>query len=341
MPAGRPRKPESRDLPPGVYRRVRGGKARYYDADGKALGSDKARAALSVAQRAADIILAPGTWRHASNEYRLWMDSPECTLAKQSKSNYVSALKSLDKVFGVMALHEIRPSHVGAIMRETRSQPSKGNMLKAVISSVWKLARSWGYTDSLNPAEGIPAHRIAVKMTAVEDDWVRAVAEHGDQVLRDYIALALVAGPRVVDCLELQRSNVVGDELQLLATKNRVGIRIAIEGDLRRVLDDLLTRQRKVSGPYLIQTNTGRRVTYGMIRHRWGKALAAAKAADPSVPHFTPRSMRSKSATDAPDDAQARLGHTRETMTKKHYIKRAKLAGPGVLPDGILVKNSG
>lgn len=340
-PPGRPRKPENRDLPPGVYRRARGGKPRFYDAGGKALGGDKTRAALEIAQREADpVALAIGTWRNASKHYREWMDSPQCQLAKKTRSNYGKALKTLDAVFGTTRLDEIRPVHLGAIRRELATKPTWAAHLITMVSIVWKHAHSFGLTDAPNPAREITKPARPPREVHVTDDMIRALAAHGDQVLRDWIALELVAGQRVSDTLVLRRDHIVDDELRPPNSKTKKPIRIQINGDLRAVIDELIQRPRKVSGPWLVQTNTGRQVTYDMIVRRWGEALRKAKEADPTLPHFQRRDLRAKSATDAPETAQARLGHTSDKMTQRHYLRVAPLAQGGVLPAGILVENS-
>ncbi len=340
-PAGRPRAAKNRDLPPGVYRRTRGGKTRYYDAQGRALGGDKNRAAAEILKREANPLgSAMGTWRHASRMFREWMDGPHCPLARATISNYQKALKVLDALFGAAMLVDIKPSSIGALKREMLDRQRWANYLISTVSVVWRFAHDHGLTDAPNPTREIRKFPSPPRRVVVTDDMVRAVARHGDQILRDWIALELVAGQRVSDTLKLHRDHIVGDELRPPNTKTGKPVRIKIEGDLKRVIDELTGRPRKVSGPWLIQTPAGRQVTYMMIALRWDAALKAAKAENPELPHFQRRDLRAKSATDAPEDAQARLGHTSERMTQRHYLRQAKLAAGGVLPAEILVQNS-
>lgn len=336
-PAGRPRAGKNRDLPPGLYRRTRGGKTRYYDAQGKALGSDKSRAIAEILRRHADPLgQTAGTWRNATKLYREWMDGPACELKPKTITGYLKALSVLDRVFGAALLDEIKPATIGAIKREMADRQRWCNALITMISGVWKFAHENGLTDAPNPTREIKKYPSRARDIEVTDAMVQALAKHGDQLLRDWIALELVAGQRVSDTLELRRDHIVGDELQPPNNKTGKPIRIKVEGDLKRVIDELVSRPRKVSGPWLIQTNTGRPATYWMIQIRWDAALRKAKEEDPALPHFQRRDLRAKSATDAPDDAQARLGHTSERMTRRHYLRSAKLAGGGTLPDGIL-----
>lgn len=342
-PAGRPRAARNRDLPPGVYRRVRGGKARYYDAEGRALGPNKAQAAQEISRRMADPIgKTPGTWRHASADYRAWLDDPrsDCTLAAKSRENYRKVLRKLDEVFGPSLLAEIKPVNIGAILRATRDQPQWGNHLVVGVSVVWRHALRNGLTDAPNPTAGLGKHKTRARTNRAPGEWLARIAQAGDQVLRDWIALELVAGQRVSDTLALRRDHIVGDELRPPNTKTDKPIRIAIEGDLRRVVDALLSRPRKVSGPWLVQTPTGRQVTYWMLDRRWRAARAAVLLEHPDMPAFQMRDLRAENATVAPETAQARLGHTSRRMTEKHYLRDVPLADSGVLPDGILDQNS-
>jgi integrase len=326
---------------PGLYRRTRGGKTRYYDATGKALGADKSRAVGEMLRRHAEPIgQTAGTWRHATKRYRDWMDGPACELRPKTVAGYLKALSVLDKVFGDALLDEIKPVTIGAIKREMADRQRWCNALMTVVSIVWKFAHENGLTEAPNPTREIKKFPNRARDIEVTDAMIQAVARHGDQLLRDWIALELVAGQRVSDTLELRREHIVGDELRPPNTKTGKPIRIRIDGDVKRVIDDLVSRPRKVSGPWLVQTNTGRQATYWMIQIRWDAALRKAKEADPSLPHFQRRDLRAKSATDAPDDAQARLGHTSERMTRKHYLRSTKLAAGGVLADGILDQNT-
>lgn len=292
-------------------------------------------------RRSADPIgQTAGTWRNASRLYRDWMDSQACDLKPKTVVNYRKALAVLDKVFGAAMLAEIKPASLGAIKREMADRQRWANVLMTVVSIVWKFAHEHGLTDAPNPTREIRKYPSRARDIEVTDAMIQAVARHGDQLLRDWIALELVAGQRVSDTLELRRDHIVGDELQPPNNKTGKPIRIKIDGDLKRVVDELLSRPRKVSGPWLVQTNSGRQATYWMIQTRWDDALRKAKADDPTLPHFQRRDLRAKNATDAPDDAQARLGHTSPRMTQRHYLRSAKLASGGVLADGILDQNS-
>jgi integrase len=337
-------------LPPGVYRRVRGGSVRYYDAQGRALGGDLKRATLTVAQRLQDPMqTVRGAWKHASAEYLKWLESTECDLASRTVVEYKRQLRLLDRVFGDTLLAEIKPGSIGAIKTKMAKRKTMFNRLRSLISSVWKYASEQGFTDAPNPTTNVETYSERRDKKRVTDEMVAAVASHGDQVLRDWIALELVAGQRVSDTLILTRSMIEvkpdgSRELRPPNSKTGEPIRIAVTGDLARVVDELLTRDRSVSCAYLIQ-HRGRRVTYTMIRNRWDDALRLAKAewkaAGREMPHFKRKDLRSKSANDERTTARERLGHTDRRTTERHYLVEPDLAAPGVLPPGILVENSG
>lgn len=334
-PAGRPRSPDRRNLPPGVYARVRKGRTRYYDAAGHALGNNLRQAALLVAQRAAGPQFTAGTWTAASSAFRRLLSDPPSSrpLSAHTRKNYGKHLDALERAIGAARLDDLRPLHVRQILAATEDRPYWSAALLKTWRVVWSRAIEIGLTERRDPSEGIRAPRTPARRVHVTDAMLMAVAAHGDQILRDWCRLSVVCGQRVSDVLLLTRQHIVGDELRPPNTKTGEPIRIAIVDDLRTVLDELLTRPRPVSGPYLIQTERGRPVTYTMLAKRFDAAAAAARAADPTLPHFQRRDLRAKSATDEPGTAQARLGHTSATMTARHYLRDVPLAQPGRLPD--------
>lgn len=334
MGAGRPRKTENRSLPSGVYARTRGGKVRYYDKHGHALGTNVKQAALVVAQRAAGPQYTAGTWKGASDAFRRMIDDPppNRALSEHTRRNYRKHLTVLDNTFGPARLDDLRASHIRQILSATEDRPYWSAALLKLFRVVWARAHEIGLTERADPSDGVRMPRTPPRTQVVTDEMLMAVAAHGDQIVRDWCRLSVVCGQRVSDVLILTRQHILGDELHPPNTKTQKPIRIAITGDLKVVLDELLTRPRKVSGPWLIQTERGRPVTYTMLAKRFDVAAKAARAADPTLPHFQRRDLRAKSATDEPGTAQARLGHTSATMTARHYLRDIPLAQPGRLP---------
>lgn len=330
-PAGRPRSPATRSLAPGVYARTRSGRTRYYDAQGKALGSDPRKAALIVAQRYAPPEITRSTWVGASKEYRAKL--AKATLSAHTVKAYLKYLETLEAVIGMRRLDDLRPLHVHQIMHALEDRPAWARQILMMFRQVWQRAISVGLTEKVDPSATVKMPSVEPRKVRVTDAMLLAVAEHGNQAVRDWCRLSVVCGQRVSDVLILTRAHIVGDELRPPNTKTGEPVRIAIEGDLKTVLDELISRPRKVSGLHLIQNAQGRQVTYSALSQAFDKAAKRAREADPALPHFQRRDLRAKSATDTPDTAQARLGHASAKMTERHYLRGdAPLAKPGRLP---------
>lgn len=338
MPAGRPRKPENRALPPGVYARTRKGRTRYYDAAGRALGANLRHAALTVAQRAVESEYTAATWAGASRAYREHITAQRAAgaIGEHTIVAYRKHLDALDGALGAAKLADLRALHVRQILAATEDRRHWQAALLGAFRRVWARAVFTGLTERQDPSTGISLGKLPARDVIVTDAMLMAVAAQGDQVVRDWCRLSVVCGQRVSDVLLLTRAHIVGDELRPPNSKTERPVRIAIEGDLKIVIDELLTRPRRVSGPYLIQTDRGRPLTYSALAQRFDRAAAKARALDPSLPHFQRRDLRAKSATDEPDTAQARLGHASKAMTDRHYIRDpwadVPLAKPGRLP---------
>jgi integrase len=322
-----------------VYARTRNGTTRLYDKHGHSLGTDARKAALIVAQRAIAQDFTESTWAGASKKYRTHMEGQLAAgkIGTHTATAYRKHLERLEDGFGNMRMDAIRTFHVRMMLTAAEDTPAWAAALLGAFRRVWQRAIATGLTERADPSAGLKAEGAPARTVVVTDAMVQAVAAHGDQVVRDWLDLSMACGQRVSDVLSLTRAHIVGDELRPPNTKTKNPIRVSIDGDLKVVIDRLLTRPRKVAGPWLIQGERGQRISYSALSQRWDKAYRKAREADPSMPAFQRRDLRAKSATDTQDTAQARLGHVSPAMTRKHYVREVDwnevpLAKPGRLP---------
>lgn len=346
-PAGRPRKGTNTDLPPRLLRRPStrspSGFLFYYlhrDGHKEPLGGDEAKARQRWHEIEMEPLLAHTEGFTAiANAYR---QEAMPRLALETRKGYEKYLRRLEAVFKTSPLNAIKPRHIGALKRELRDSPVAFNRMKATLSALWFFALENGLTDAPNPCKEIHRHTEKASTVRVTDEMYHAVYDRGDQVLRDWMDLTLTAGQRVNDILELRRTDITLDDagrrcLGAYQAKTKKTVPLAVEADLDAVLERLLTRQRKISGPYLIQTDSGQRVTYAMIRKRFDQAQRAAakdwEKMGKEWTYFQRRDLRAKSATDADtiEEAQQRLGHELPSTTARHY-RRQVTAKPGRLP---------
>jgi integrase len=109
----------------------------------------------------------------------------------------------------------------------------------------------------------------------------------------------------------------------LLVAQNKTGkrLRIAVIGELAKVIDRILERKRthKVRNLILIYKEDGQPLTKSALRKRFDKARAVAGVS------FQFRDLRAKAGTDKANaknlrDAQKQLGHQTIQMTE-HYVR--------------------
>src|SRR5262249_49649632 len=92
--------------------------------------------------------------------------------------------------------------------------------------------------------------------------------------------------------------------------------------ELKQVIDRARARHRTATGPYIVQSGDGQRLTYERLRYR----LDAARKA--SGIHFELRLLRNKAATDSESDEEAAklLNNDLKTTRAKYRL------GPKVRP---------
>lgn len=358
MPAGRPRAAKNRDLPPRLKRRPSGKQFLYYylhpanPADkqhpegwqepiGKGAESpipEKVLDAWRERERARDGVPVDGfiVLTKAFREHHL------PGLAVKTQQDYDGQLDRLDEVFGNLRDREVVAAHVRGLRRKLKAKPTMFNNLKALLSSLYNWARDEELTTAPNPCIGVKDIPVKRKKTLVTDDMYLDVYDQAEQFVKDWMDLAVIVGPRVSNVLQIRRTeHIVRDRGQRWLTppnsKTNQASWIKIEGDLAEVIDELLGRERKVTGTYLVQTDAGQPVTYAMLRRGFDDARARARAKalaeEREWKHWQRRDLRRRNASDADtiDEAQRRLAHTDRKTTSDFYYTVMR-AGPGRKP---------
>jgi integrase len=104
----------------------------------------------------------------------------------------------------------------------------------------------------------------------------------------------------------------------LEASKTGKGVEIDLTGS---VMLDVIERRKAMKAEHIFLLAHGKRkqVTERMIRSRFNKARKATGAG-----HLIARDMR-KRAAELSEDPQALLQHSNASVTKRHYLGRAKV----------------
>lgn len=167
----------------------------------------------------------------------------------------------------------------------------------------------------------------------IHDELYRAVYEHADQPLRDYMDLMYLSGQRNADALKADERHIIDGAYEFKQGKRGKRVRVALIGEFGELIERIRKRklQGKVVSTRLIVDLDGTPMSVGKLDGRFDKAREAA-----GIPFetFQLRDLRAKAGTDKEESdgieaAQNQLGHESAQMTK-HYVRnrRGKLVNP-------------
>lgn len=362
------RKTTGRHLPPRMLARTRTLKdgsvwvGYYYNGkgpDGKrvetALGTDLTEAKRKWAELdCKPIPVEAGTMEVVFSRYAREIIP---TKAARTQIDNADQLARLRSVFASAPIDAITPQHIAryrdARMTKARTlkngtvQPAKratvaANRELALFSHIWNKAREWGYTAKTNPCAGVSKNKETPRDFYADDEVWQAVRAVAAQELRDAMDLAYLTGQRPADVLKITRASVTDAALMVKQGKTGKMLSIQLEEDgernaLGRLLDAI--KARKVSGLHLLMTAGGLKLNKHTLRVRFENARAAAaevaRAAGNTplaerIELFQFRDARPKAASEIGSITAASelLGHSKEAITKKVYVRVGQKVKP-------------
>lgn len=241
------------------------------------------------------------------------------TLRPHTQRNYTQYVALLEAVFCHVAIDSVRPRDIAEYLR-VRGEASKvrANREKALFSTIFNHARSWGYTDATNPCFGIKGFKVKARDRYVSDEEYLAVWSVSHPTVQDAMDLSLLTGQRPADVLKILISDIAGGTLQVAQNKTGKKLRISIEGQLAEVIDRIMSQPRNAASRFLLQDSNSQGLNYTTLRSRFDKARKAAGVS------FQFRDLRAKAATDTEDlaHAQSLLGHRNRSTTEIYTRER-------------------
>lgn len=255
--------------------------------------------------------------------------------AERTQKDNIKELRYLCGFFTAPRLADIRPIHVRQYLdMRGKSSEVRANREKALLSHIWNCARKWGITDLDNPCRGIRGFSEKGRDIYIEDGVYKAVWNAADETLRDALDLAYLTGQRPADTLKMSAADIKDGAIHIQQGKTGKKLRIAITGELEKLLARIHDRKKtySVHSLALICATSGQALTPHGLRARFDKAREQAAKNNPymaaQIAAFQFRDLRAKAGTDKAEtagihSAQKQLGHSKIGMTE-HYIRARK-----------------
>jgi integrase len=246
------------------------------------------------------------------------------SLAPGTAYGYRLSMRRLTSVWGEARFEDFDAQKLKLYMAGSTAKTRAKNDLSA-FSAVWSWALEEGLTHQANPRFGVTlrTHPKGKKpvLAGVAPEAFAAVYARADQVLKDVLDLLVLGGQDVGVVLGWRRTQIKDGYLETQRRKTGVALRIRITGRFGEVIQDCLTRPRKATGPWIVQTDAGQRVSYPMLKERFTAARKAAGV------WFEFRALRRQAASDAQslEHAQELLGHRLSSTTAAFYRKGPKV----------------
>jgi len=324
------RKSKNHHLPQRMTARIMAsGKILYYYRlrDGKSipLGDDLNAAKIKWAELESGAVNKKTTMADIFARYEKEVLPQKGSKTQKDQGNQ---LKLLVAAFGHAEPNQIQPKHIRQYL-DRRTAKIAANREVALFSHVFNCAREWGYTDKINPVEGVRKNKERPRDVYVEDEDFHLVLKHCTPEMADLLELAYLTGQRPGDIRKWRKSQIKDGVLQLRQdkTQKRMGLRIV--GELADIINRAINRPRSACSLFIVATEKGEPLTQPMMRDRFNDARDAASAEVGYKVKWQVRDIRAKAATDSQSllDAQSLLGHESPTTTKRVY-RRGEIVKP-------------
>lgn len=302
---------------------------RYYFRKGKAprvdLGRDFATAMAKYGELFRDVPLA--TFGDVLDRYQREITPRKAERTQKDERGYIAKLR---EVFGAMPPQTITPAAVSKLrdMIAAKSGNVQANHHLKTLKHVCKLAVEWGALLH-NPAREISKLEAKPRERYVDDAALSAVREHALPMVQVAIDLAVLTGLRRGDLLALTKDQCKEDGIHVRTSKTGRGLIIEWTPELRAVVERAKLMKPHFRKP-IIATRGGKAYTGSGFATLWQRAMLAAYPEGRESERYTFNDLRSKSASDTADlaEASARLGHTSTAVTKRHYVRKPAKVKP-------------
>lgn len=252
--------------------------------------------------------------------------------SQNTRRNKSQEIKMLNKFFDGAPLDEITPKHIRQYLDWRCNTPAIANNEISLFSNIWNKAREWGYTEKVNPADGVTRYPKKRRDNYVENDVYQLVYVKANQKIKDLMDIGYLIGQRPIDLVGIHSRDIKDGVLSISQEKTKAKLRFAISGSLKAIFDRIMPEKPD----FLFKNERNRPLKRDRLT-KWFRALrneviVEYPELENEINTFQFRDLRAKSATDVYlsetlQNAQEQLGHTNEQMTQT-YIRKPKVKQP-------------
>ena len=240
----------------------------------------------------------------------------------RTQEDYLGAITRLRPVFGTMWPEDLEPHHIYSYL-DMRAGKTQANREIAVLSNVMQHAIRKGLV-SANPCKQVRRNPESPGDREVLEAELTAFRGHCPVWLQAYLDLKCLIGLRQGDMLRLGRFAIRDDGLFCLTGKRDKRILFKWSPTLRAAIDVCLALRRKPSeSRFFVITPRGFKSAWSRAMHKYQPEKIELR--------FAENDLRSKVATEAMDlgmDATSMMGHSSDTVTRRHYIRGTQKVSP-------------
>jgi integrase len=248
--------------------------------------------------------------------------------SEHTRKNEGAQLDRLKRVFGDLLPDSITTQHCYQYADKRRDKtgkpvPSAARHEIALLGHVFAKAIRWGVATH-NPVRAMEKEIKRHDKRYVTDDEYAAVYSCATERMQVAMDLALLTGLRRTDLLSLRRANLTDEGIVIQTSKTGAGLLIEYTPDLSAVIDRAKKLKPQVGpGNYLLRTRAGTGYSALGFSANWRRTVAKAVEKH-GIRGFTFHDLRRKSASDSASvkEAQERLGHASEAVTRRFYMAR-------------------
>jgi integrase len=245
------------------------------------------------------------------------------TKAPKTQEEYTRQIGKLRAVFGDMKLDNVRGMDIAQYLDQSAAKVAANREI-AVLSSVFKYAIRWGWTER-NPTREVGRNTERERTRYLEDAELVQLREAADDQLKAVIDLAYLTGMRKGDLLTLRLADLTDAGIRVTQGKTGKAQLFQWSPALTEVVERAKKLKRRATSLYVFASRDGTPYSVSGFNSIWRRLKERAGLGDADV-HF--HDIRAKSLTDAKekggiDYAKLLAGHASVVMTERYIRARS------------------